>query len=206
LLTSMIGLQFRRVVGLLAVFAAALVAVLVASVAAPVSRAYAYDPVSTSTTSPANVASVAALSTEAADGSAETISAAAGFLVATEDGETFYRTMSEEHFAQLGETGRVPASSETFISPSGEYASGYNGVTVRFSVKAGTTDALAGIGVRDSSALTSAAYPDMPLVSSGWADSSAFFKGEGGNINIGLGRGPALDIFNNGILGWGAVP
>jgi hypothetical protein len=46
----------------------------------------------------------------------------------------------------------------------------------------------------------------MPLVSSGWTSTSAFFKGEGGILNIGLGRGPALDIFNDAILGYEVVP
>jgi len=59
--------------------------------------------------------------------------------------------------------------------------------------------------VRDASTAASAAYPDMPLVSSGWTSSSAFFKGEGGILNISLGRGPALDIFNNGIVGFEVV-
>ena len=29
----------------------------------------------------------------------------------------------------------------------------------------------------------------------------AYFKGEDGILNIGLGRGPALEIFNDAILG-----
>ncbi|HEV7129339.1 MAG TPA: hypothetical protein VGN32_18035, partial [Ktedonobacterales bacterium] len=78
--------------------------------------------------------------------------------------------------------------------------------TVRFTVQGGTQDALANVGVRDASAIASAAYPDMPLVGSGWAKSSAFFKGEGGILNIGLGRGPALDIFNDQILDYEEVP
>lgn len=32
-------------------------------------------------------------------------------------GETYYRTMSQEHFGQLTKTGNLPAMSETFISP-----------------------------------------------------------------------------------------
>lgn len=114
--------------------------------------------------------------------------------------------MSKENFGQLQATGRVPATSETFVSPSGEYASRYEGVTVKFAVRGGTQDALAGVGVRDASAVASAAYPDMPLVSPGWTSTSAFFKGEGGILNIGLGRGPGLDIFNDGILGYEVVP
>lgn len=76
--------------------------------------------------------------------------------------------MSKANFDQLETTGRVPATSETFISPSQEYAQRYGGVTLEFTVRAGTQDALAGIGVRNASAVASAAYPDMPLVSSGW--------------------------------------
>ncbi len=114
--------------------------------------------------------------------------------------------MSKANFEQLQATGRVPATSETFLSPSREFSSAYEGTMVRLSVRGGTTDALAGVGVRDASAVTSAAYPDMPLVSSGWTSTSAFFKGEGGIINIGLGRGSALDIFNEAIGGFEVVP
>lgn len=77
---------------------------------------------------------------------------------------------------------------------------------VEFSLRPGTTNSLAGVGVRDGSAVTAAAYPGMPIVSSGWTATSAFFKGEGGIINIGLGRGSALDIFNDAILGFRGVP
>lgn len=45
----------------------------------------------------------------------------------------------------------------------------------------------------------------MPTVSKGWTSDAAFFKGEGSQINIGLGRGTALDIFNDGIAGWERV-
>lgn len=77
---------------------------------------------------------------------------------------------------------------------------------VRFTVGPGMTDALASAGVRDTSALTSEAYPEMPLVSKGWMGTSAYFKGEGVQINIGLGRGTALDIFNDAIMGLEEVP
>jgi hypothetical protein len=36
----------------------------------------------------------------------------------------------------------------------------------------------------------------MPISSKGWTLTSALFKGESGQINIGLGKGPALDMFN----------
>ena len=66
-------------------------------------------------------------------------------------------------------------------------------------LKPGTTKALQSVGVRDGSALTRAAHSEMPMVSKGWKSNNAFFKGEGDQINIGLGNGTALDIFNSGI-------
>jgi len=113
--------------------------------------------------------------------------------------ETFYRTMSQTHYDQLLNTGRLPATSETFISPSLGYASQYDGVTVQFGMKAGTTDSLLGMGVRNSG-LSGGVYDSLPLVQKGWGSSSAFFKIEGDVVNVGLGKGAALDTFNNNIL------
>ena len=110
--------------------------------------------------------------------------------------------MSKAHVEELQATGRLPATAATFISPSAEFSSAYEGTMAEFTMRGGTTDALAGVGVRDASAVTSGAFPDMPLVSRGWTTSSAFFKSEGGIINIGLGRGTALDIFNDAIQGF----
>lgn len=44
----------------------------------------------------------------------------------------------------------------------------------------------------------SGAYTDMPLVGKGWGLASAFFKGEGAqiNINIGHGHGSALELYD----------
>lgn len=95
-------------------------------------------------------------------------------------------------------TGRLPATTETFISPSAAYAARYDGVTVQFTVRPGTTKSLAGIGVRDQSAALRGT--NMPSVSSGWTSSSAYFKSEGGVVNIGLGQGPALSTFNRNIV------
>gem|GEM_PF-6925521 len=62
-------------------------------------------------------------------------------------GETYYRTMSQEHYGQLTKIGNLPAMSETYISPNAAYSQQYTGVTVKFNVRAGTTDALKSIGV-----------------------------------------------------------
>lgn len=125
-----------------------------------------------------------------------------GGLKGADEAETYFRTMSPAHFDELVATRRLPAGgrgSETMISPTRQFSEAYDGPLVEFTVRPGTTDALVGMGVRDRSALTAAAHPDMPLVSKGWKDTSAYFKGEGEQINIGLGDGPALDTFNKGI-------
>jgi len=116
--------------------------------------------------------------------------------------------MSQEHYDQLMNTGQLPATSETFISPTKAFASNYDGVLVQFNMQAGTTDALAGIGVRDSSRLTAQQWGNLPSVQSvdNWTLTNAYFKGERGQINIGLGRGAGLDTFNNNILSFQAIP
>lgn len=113
-------------------------------------------------------------------------------------GEVYYRTMSQKDYQTLVSTGRLPATSETFISPSASYASRYDGVTVQFTVNPGTTRTLTGMGVRDQSAALRGT--NMPSVSSGWSSSNAYFKNEGGVVNIGLGRGRALSTFNQNIV------
>ncbi|TLF92253.1 RHS repeat-associated core domain-containing protein, partial [Nocardia cyriacigeorgica] len=120
-------------------------------------------------------------------------------------GEVFYRTMSEEHYQELLRTGRLQATGETFISPTQAFSESYEGRLVRFVVESGTQEALADIGVRDASRRVREIYPDMPEVFKGWADVAAHFKGEGDNINIGLGRGAALEIFNNSIVRFSEV-
>jgi hypothetical protein len=115
--------------------------------------------------------------------------------------------MSEADYELLLSTVQIPATGETFISPSLEYAQQYNGVTVQLNVQAGTQDALMGMGVRNSAAgFTGTAYEGLPPVSGGWTDTSAFFKWEGGTVNIGLGNGPALNTFNNNIVNLTLVP
>ena len=110
--------------------------------------------------------------------------------------QVFYRAMSAEHYAQLVETGQLAATGETFISPTLEFAQGYEGVVVQFTMKRGAQDAIRSLGVRDASLLTETSHGTMSLVEKGWAGSNAFFKAEQGQINIGLGNGKALETFN----------
>ena len=55
--------------------------------------------------------------------------------------ETFYRTMSKEDYEEFVKTGKVPATSETFISPTQGFSENYDGVMVKFSMKPGTAGA-----------------------------------------------------------------
>jgi len=121
--------------------------------------------------------------------------------------ETFFRAMSAADYEALVATGALSATTETFTSPSASFAARFTGTLVQFEVNAGTTGLLADVGVRDlSGVVSSAGYGNLPVVSSGWTTSSAFFKGEGNVVNIGLGQGTALDIFNRNIVNFGAIP
>ncbi|MDC9605960.1 hypothetical protein [Xenorhabdus griffiniae] len=62
-----------------------------------------------------------------------------------------------------------------------------------------TTKVLEQIGVRDTSKITMKEYPDVPVISKGWNKYNAYFKAEGEQINVGLGKGKALDVFNENI-------
>ena len=122
--------------------------------------------------------------------------------------ETFYRAMSKTDYQMLLGTGKLPATSETFISSSREYVEKYDGVVVEFQMRPGTTQALEKIGVRDGSKLVEGAYPNMPHVTAAqkWKKHNAYFKGETKEtINIGLGEGKALDTFNDNIGSFNAI-
>ena len=119
----------------------------------------------------------------------------------TSGDEVYYRTMSEEDYDYLRLTGELPATSETFISPTESYSRNYSGVTVEFELTSGTTSELESIGLRNNARLAKETYPDMESVSGiKWTEDYAFFKAEGDQINIGLGKGKALEIFNSNIL------
>ncbi|MEV4604365.1 RHS repeat-associated core domain-containing protein [Amycolatopsis sp. NPDC049253] len=121
--------------------------------------------------------------------------------------ETYHRTMTDKHLAILQKTGRVPASSETFISPSREYSARYEGNLVKFSLAPGTIEALEEVGVKaPNQPYLDDIYPNMPTSFTGWNRKDvALFKSERGVVNIGLGRSGALEIFNNGISGYEVI-
>ncbi|MBH1932685.1 RHS repeat-associated core domain-containing protein, partial [Serratia rubidaea] len=111
----------------------------------------------------------------------------------------FYRSMSHEDYEHLLNTGKLRGTSETFISPRRAFSENYDGILVKFHLRKDSLQELKSIGVKDSSILTKNTYPSMSDVTKGWKENNAFFKAEGDQINIGLGRGKALEIFNKGI-------
>ncbi len=139
--------------------------------------------------------------------------------------ETYYRTISQEHFNILQNTGKMPAGhkGETFISPSLTYVQKYNyGITLEFKLKPGTTDELMKIGVknRGNGVMTDPMYNYLKLqkASNGWGNKYAMFKLETTlqktplikdkyNVNIGLGKegGTALEIFNKNLIDYNRI-
>jgi RHS repeat-associated protein len=124
----------------------------------------------------------------------------------SQEDEEYFRAMSQADYEHLVATGRLRATGETFISPSQEYAQRYDGVLVRFTLASGTTEQLEALGVRDNSRAMAGKYPDMPPVRSGWPETGAQFKQDGDQGTIGLGKGPALDAFNENMTGYEPIP
>lgn len=123
----------------------------------------------------------------------------------TQGQETYYRTMSQSDYDYLRMTGELPATGETFISPTELFSSNYDGITVEFELNNGTTESLLEIGVGNNSGQAVKDFGTLPPVTKGWGEDSAFFKGEGTQTNIGLGKGKALEIFNSNIIGFKEV-
>lgn len=113
--------------------------------------------------------------------------------------------MSQEDYDQLLLTGELPSTSETFISPTQSFSGNYEGITVKFEVKACATNSLKAIGVSNNTAQSIKDYGVMQQVQKGWNVNNAFFKGEGLQTNIGLGQGKAREIFNSNIIGFEKV-
>jgi len=76
-------------------------------------------------------------------------------------------------------------------------------------LRPGTVSQLQNIGVRN--AAIGHPLKHLPLVQSGWKGANAFFKLEKtalnpNHINIGLGNGRALNIFNSNIQNFRKIP
>ena len=126
-----------------------------------------------------------------------------------ENGEVFYRTMSKEHYEELLKTNRMLGTGETTTSPNIIFSEDYEGYLVKFKMKEGTIDELRLIGITDGNPLVKRQFGEMPTnseIGGNWNKSRARFKVEtvketkSKQVNIALGQGKALDIFNNNII------
>lgn len=119
--------------------------------------------------------------------------------------EVYYRTMQATELEHLELTGMLPRPlrGETGISPTQFYSEArYSGSLVEFRLRDGTTDELAAIGFRDTSRLTSRSWSELPRVMEGWGERGTFFKGEINQVNILLGYGEGIQIFNHNLKGF----
>ena len=118
-----------------------------------------------------------------------------------ENGEVFYRTMSKKHYEELVKTNRMPGTGETTTSPTMSFSENYEGILVQFKVKRGTIRNLEEIGIAERNHVgILVQHPLLKADKSPWSLENARFKLENGQVNIALGRGKALEIFNDNIL------
>ncbi|MEX1191659.1 MAG: hypothetical protein WEA99_06760, partial [Brumimicrobium sp.] len=125
------------------------------------------------------------------------------------NGEVFYRAISKDHYDVLIQTNRMPGTGECTTSPNQAFSEDYSGYLIKFKVKTGTIDELKNIGVTDGHVLVEQQFGNMPTnadIGGGWNQTRARFKVETltstnvPQVNIALGQGTALNIFNDNIL------
>lgn len=109
--------------------------------------------------------------------------------------QIYYRTMSPEQYQILMETGRLPPTTETSISPVLSYSSKYNGVTVKFTVAPKTSERLQEIGIA-ANPPAATQLPDLSTQTGPWMQTNVRFKIEGGQMTTQLGQGAGINIFN----------
>ena len=106
---------------------------------------------------------------------------------------------------QLVDTGKLPPTTETSISPSVDYSSKYDGVTVKITVAPGTSAQLQEIGITANKPAATQ-FPDMSTQTGSWMQTNARFKVEGGQMTTQLGHGNGIDILNQNIVDFKVVP
>ena len=109
--------------------------------------------------------------------------------------------MSKEHYDELLRTNKIRATGETTTSPNMTFSEGYEGILVQFKVKRGTIEKLENIGIAArNNKMALKKHQNLKLDISPWNEKYARFKLEKGQVNIALGKGEALKIFNDNIL------
>ena len=112
-----------------------------------------------------------------------------------------YRTISSEHYEELLKTNRVLGTGESTTSPTLDFSEKYEDYLIQFKVKRGTIKQLEKIGVaaRNHREILRL-YPSLGKDIAPWSEESARFKLERNQVNICLGKGRALELFNDNII------
>jgi hypothetical protein len=113
--------------------------------------------------------------------------------------EVHYRSISTENLEALRVTGKLPATTETSLSPVPEYAQQYDGTMVRFTTKPGTSAQLQKIGIAANEP-AAGHFTGMPTTANNWTQNNARFKFESGQMTTQLGQGKALEIYNENMV------
>jgi LysM repeat protein len=113
--------------------------------------------------------------------------------------EVHYRSISTENLETLRVTGKLPATTETSLSPVPEYAQQYDGTMVRFTTKPGTSAQLQQIGIAANEP-AAGHFTGMPTTANNWTQNNARFKFESGQMTTQLGQGKALEIYNENMV------
>lgn len=107
--------------------------------------------------------------------------------------------MSQKQYEKFLNTGVMPATTETSVSPVLGYSSKYDGVTIKITVKPDTFSELEKIGIATNSAAAKE-LPNMSTQTGKWMDTNTRFKVEGGQMTTQLGQGKGIEIFNKNIV------
>lgn len=110
--------------------------------------------------------------------------------------------MYKVEYDQFIKTGKLPATkSEKMVSPTQHFSEAYEGVLVKFQMRPGSTGSLYDSAVSVANNATKKQFPSLKLGGK-WMDDGTILKIEKGQLNIGLGRGHGLDVFNENIVGY----
>ncbi len=118
-----------------------------------------------------------------------------------EKGEVFYRTISKSNYNQLLKNKKLLGTGEATTSPNQIFSEGYEGILVQFKVNRGTIQRLEEIGVAaQNNKNVLLKHPNLKADVAPWNIKYARFKLEKGQVNIALGKGRALKIFNDNLV------
>lgn len=122
----------------------------------------------------------------------------------SDNNEIMFRALSEADYKHLINESKLTWTSETSISPAIACSLNYNGILVQFTLKSGTWAKIKEIAlVTNKEELK--LFPDLSFTKGHWVEEYAKFKKEADQITTQVGKGKALAIFNENIIGFQRV-